>query len=65
MTVLSVDVRVGETIRFSGEGKVAVTVKSKSGRLSRLEVEADPTVSIETPQRTSIRDVVKAGVTKP
>ena len=64
MTVLKVDVRVGETVRFSGHGNIAVMVLAKSGRKSRLEIEADETVDIETPEHTSIRDILKKGLTK-
>lgn len=64
MTVLKVDVRVGETIRFSGHGNIAILIKAKSGRISRLEINADPSINIETPKHVSVRDVVKEGVIK-
>ena len=64
MSGLKVDVRVGETIRFTGNGNVSILVKAKSGQISRLEIDADPSINIETPKRPSVRDVVGEGMTK-
>lgn len=63
MPVMKVDLRVGETLRFSGDGDVSISMKSKSGQLSRLEVTADETVDIQLPKRASVRDVVGEGLT--
>jgi hypothetical protein len=63
MSLLKVDLRVGETLRFSGQGEVSITMKSKSGQLSRLEIDADKAIDIHLPASGSIRDVVSGGVT--
>ncbi len=63
MSLMKVDVRVGETIRFSGAGKIAVTLERKSGKLARLEINADEAVDIQLPSRASVRDVVGEGLT--
>lgn len=60
---LQVDVRVGEVLRFSGTGDVALTLKSKSGRLSRLVIDADDTIDITLPQhQKSVVDAVRTGL---
>lgn len=64
MSILKVDLRVGETIKFDGEGKVSISMKSKSGQLSRLEIEADDSVDIKLPKRDSVVDIVSEGLTK-
>ena len=61
--MLKVDVRVGETIKFSGTGDVSLTLKAKSGRLSRFEVDADSSIDIKLPHRDSVRNAVSEGLT--
>ncbi len=62
MSGLNVDVRVGETIYFNGSGRVKVTVKSKSGQLARLSIDAEDGIDIHPPTRESAIDVVKNGI---
>lgn len=62
MPVMKVDVRAGETINFNGDGKVAVTMRAKSGQRARLEIHADPTININLPKRISARQIVQSGL---
>jgi len=62
---MKVDIRVGETVRFSGEGSASVSLVAKSGQVARLEINADDTVKIERPAREGAAAmVVKAGLAK-
>lgn len=48
MTVLHLDLRVGETFSF---GDVRLTLEKKSGQVARLTIEADPHTHIALPRR--------------
>lgn len=43
MSILTLDVRVGESLKI---GEATVKVVSKSGQLARLEIEADKSVQV-------------------
>ena len=60
---MKVDVRAGETIRFNGNGSVAITMTAKSGQRARFEIEADDTINIDVPRRASTRSLVRNGIT--
>jgi hypothetical protein len=40
------DLKIGETLRFVGNGQVAVTLRYKSGQRARLEIQADGIIAI-------------------
>lgn len=40
------DLKVGETLRLSGDGVVSLTLRHKSGRKARLEIDADGNIAI-------------------
>lgn len=40
------DLKIGETLRFVGNGQVAVTLRHKSGQRARLEIQADGIIAI-------------------
>jgi len=61
---LQVDVRVGEVIKLSGTGEVSIALKSKSGQLSRLAIDATDDINIDLPSRhKSTQEVVRDGLT--
>lgn len=62
MRMMKVDIKAGDTIRFNGSGKVAVTMTAKSGQRARLEISADSTVAIDLPDTKSVRAIVGSGV---
>lgn len=64
MPTLRTDLKVDETLRFSGEGQVAITLLHKSGQRARLKVDADDSVTIHTPGETASHDVVKTGLSQ-
>ena len=40
------DLKIGETLRFVGNGQVAVTLRYKSGQRARLEIQADGIIAV-------------------
>jgi hypothetical protein len=48
MSILTVDLRLGETLTIGG---ARVTLQKKSGQLARLEIEADEGTAIQAPRR--------------
>lgn len=65
MSVLMVDVKVGESIHFSGDGEVDITLVSKSGQVSRFQINADKSVDVQLPKvRSSTLSIVGEGVKK-
>lgn len=40
------DLKIGDTLRFVGNGQVAVTLRYKSGQRARLEIQADGILAI-------------------
>lgn len=50
MPKLKADIRVGETLRFQGEGVTLITLMAKSGQRARLQVSADDSIEISHPQ---------------
>lgn len=46
---MSVEVRVGESLRLDGAGITTITLEHKSGQRARLRVEADEAVDIQPP----------------
>lgn len=58
-----IDIRPGETVEVNGSGRAVIALVSKSGNLARLDIEADNTISITPPRRTSAREVAMRGIT--
>lgn len=55
---LLMDVREGETVRFTlkpgavDSGEILVTVEAKTGRVSRIRINAPDNVQVHKPERT-------------
>lgn len=58
---LKIDLRVGESVRFN-DGQISITLLEKSGQRARLDIVADPSVTIEQPKARAA-EVVRAGLT--
>jgi hypothetical protein len=62
MSVLMVNVKVGESMSLSGEGIAKITLMAKSGQVSRFKIDADESIDIQLPERSSMRDVIGQGL---
>jgi len=61
MSSLKYDMRVGDTIKLDG-GKIKITLLDKSGQRARLDINAENSVTIETPSAVKAHDLAKNGV---
>jgi sRNA-binding carbon storage regulator CsrA len=61
MSSLKYDMRVGDTIKLDG-GKIKITLLDKSGQRARLDINAENSVTIETPSTVKAHDLAKNGV---
>ena len=57
--MLTIDIKVGESIRI---GDATITLEEKSGKIARLSIEADKSVPIHRVQSTSMAQIAKAGI---
>lgn len=48
---MSVEIRVGESLRLEGAGLSVVTLEHKSGQRARLRIEANEDIRIEPPNK--------------
>ncbi len=63
MSILTLDVRVGESLKI---GDATVKVVSKSGQLARLEIEADQSVPVQRiTQGAGINSAAERGIAVP
>ena len=62
MAKLSLDLKVGETVKFDN-GRIAISLVEKSGKLARLDIKMADDVRIETPRKQAAVDVARNGLT--